>query len=149
MNSPCAEQERSGISVPLMLRGCCNLLAALFVVVAAATGSTSSGVGGGKKSSTPSRASQREGSASPNALGTFALLRKHRAEFLGAGVAATLVLSCNMCRRALVPMVGAALGLPVEVIGVAMTAMGARRSLLSLCPRVFLARFLRDRKIDR
>jgi MFS family permease len=123
--------ERTGVSFPLMLRGICNLLAALFVVLAAATTRSgkrggSGGSNGGGSSSTHGK--QKEGLASSSALGTFALVRKHRAEFLGAGVAATLVLGTNMCRRALVPMVGARLGLPVEVIGIAMTTMGAHLS---------------------
>lgn len=116
-----------GVSFPLMLRGFCNLLAALFVLAAAATRSSSgSGPGSGSSSGGSGTAKRRRASApSPDALGTCGLLVKHRAELLGAGVAATLVLGCNMCRRALVPLVGAELGLPVEVIGVAMTAMGA------------------------
>ncbi len=122
--------ERSGISFPLMLRGVCNLMAALLVVLAAtACPSSSNGV-----RSPSNRGKQKSRSASSSGLRTFALVRKHRTEFLGAGVAATLVLGCNMCRRALVPMVGARLGLPVELIGVAMTAMGALLSdLLSCC----------------
>ena len=132
--------ERSGISFPLILRGACNLLAAVFVVLAATACPTSSvgdsggGSGGGAGSwSTRSKAKPKHGLASSNALGTLALLRNHRAEFLGAGTAATLVLGCNMCRRALVPMVGATLELPVEVIGVAMTAMGAHPSRRLSC----------------
>ena len=58
-----------GVSFPLMLRGACNLLAALFVLAAAAT--RSSGPGSGSSSGGSGTAKRRRASApSPDALGT-------------------------------------------------------------------------------
>ena len=117
--------EEVGVSYPLLLRGWFNLVAALSVLLAAAASHRRIAASSSASGSNGAASKKQKQQAAPDALGTIALLRKHRVEFMGAGVAATLLLGTNMCRRALVPLVGAELGLPVEIIGVAMTTMGA------------------------
>jgi MFS family permease len=107
---------RWGLADAMLLRGCLAVLAAAFVLVV--TCIKSGGV------VVPARRKKRRGHGLETPTPICSLVFEYRKAYLTAGVSTVFLMVVKLCRKALVPLVGASLGLRPAAIGADMSAMG-------------------------
>lgn len=108
--------SRRGLAGAMLLRGCLAVVAAAFVlIVAFVKGRRAAGASGSKKG-----ANSRVQAPRP----ICALVVEYRKAYLTAGVSTVFLMIVKLCRKALLPLVGASLELRPVAIGATMSAMG-------------------------
>lgn len=131
-----------GLADAMLLRGCLALVASFFVVgVGCIKRKQAAAAAGGKKKK---KKKKKDSGAEPPPVPICRLVWDYRRAYMTAGVSAFFLMIVKLCRKALVPLVGASVGLGPAEIGADMSAMGIAD--LALVPLAGWAMDARGRK---
>jgi MFS family permease len=126
-----------GLADAMLLRGCLALVAAVFVFTVGC-------IKRGRAAAAVNTKTKRKGSGVDTPRPICSLICEYRRAYLTAGVSAFFLMIVKLCRKALVPLVGASVGLGPAAIGADMSAMGVAD--LALVPLAGWAMDARGRK---
>ena len=128
-----------GLADAMLLRGCLALVASFFVAAVGCIKRKQAAAAAGSK-----KKKKKDSGAETPPMPIRRLVWDYRRAYMTAGVSAFFLMVVKLCRKALVPLVGASVGLGPAEIGADMSAMGIAD--LALVPLAGWAMDARGRK---